>query len=120
MDSEDYERIVTPACTCPVLDGHEVTGSICPVHGLPLAPFENTRGVTMDSIERRLADAKLGAAIANAMAHLPTGCAVQIMLWNRQWEVQALSRGRLSGKCAGELAEAISNAVKWTENAGAE
>ena len=118
MDSGDYERIVTPACTCPVLDGHEVTGSSCPVHGLPLAPWENTEGATMDSIERRLADAKLGAAIANAMAHLPTKCAVQIMLWNRHCEVQAWSRGRLSGQFDGELAEAIADAVKWTENAG--
>lgn len=98
-------------CTCPVLDGHEVTGSSCPVHGLPPAPFANTRGGDTDS-------ANLGAAIANAMEHLSAGCAVQIMLWHKQWEVQALSRGRLSGKCDGELAEAISNAVKWTENAG--
>lgn len=42
--AEPWQRVNTddpdPVCTCPVLDGHEVTGSSRPIHGLPAAPFD--------------------------------------------------------------------------------
>ena len=34
----DALEAVAKKCTCPVLDGVLVTGSACPVHGLPASP----------------------------------------------------------------------------------
>lgn len=102
-------------CTCPVLDGHEVTGSSCPLHGLPPAPCENTRGVNMDSVERRLADAKLGAAIDNAIDGLPENYAVRVLLTRGRYTVQLLYDGRPGPCFDGVLAQAIADAVKWVQ-----
>ena len=72
----------------------------------------------MDSIERRLADAKLGAAIDNAIDGLPENYAVRVLLTRGRYAVQLMYNGRPGVRFDGTLAEAIADAVKWTENAG--
>lgn len=74
----------------------------------------------MDSIERRLADAKLGAAIDNAIDRLPESYAVRVLLTRGRYAVQLLYDGRPGVRFDGTLAEAINSAVEFlgTENAG--
>ena len=69
----------------------------------------------MDSIERRLADAKLGAAIDNAIDGLPENYAVRVLLTRGRYKVQLLCDGRPGPCFEGELAEAIADAVKWAQ-----
>ena len=86
----------------------------------------------MDSTERRLADAKLGAAIDDAVQQLPDGYAVDISIDRNGATVQAWNeyqgRGWKTGTkvsytdqdrvCA--LSERIREAVAWALNGGEE
>lgn len=72
----------------------------------------------MDSIERRLADAKLGAAIDNAMKRLPAQHKIRVVLSRGEYDVSVRSNGGRVVWFDGDLASAISDAVEWAENAG--
>ncbi len=69
----------------------------------------------MDSDDRRLADAKLGAAIDNAIDGLPENYAVRVLLTRGRYTVQLLCDGRAGPSFDGDLAQAIADAVKWTQ-----
>ena len=72
----------------------------------------------MDSIERGLADAKLGASIDNAMQQLPEGYVVRIALSRGTRTVQLLRGKRSLCSFHGPLPQAIADAVEWAENEG--
>lgn len=86
----------------------------------------------MDSTERRLADAKLGAAIDDAVQQLPDGYAVDISIDCNGATVQAwgeyLGRGWKKVSYTGTtdqdlicpLSEQIREAVAWARNGGEE
>ena len=70
----------------------------------------------MDSMQRRLVDAQLGASIDYAKGRLPKGYTVRIALSPGEYRVQLMFGGRLRGVFDGPLPQAISDAVAWAEN----
>lgn len=72
----------------------------------------------MDSSERRLADAKLGAAIDNAMKRMPERSTIRLILSQGEYGVCVTAKNGRRVWFDGEMAEAISDAVEWAENEG--
>ena len=72
----------------------------------------------MDSTERRLEDAKLGAAIDDAIQRLPERYTIRLILSQGEKGVCVTARNGRRVWFDGDIAQAIRDAVEWAENAG--